>query len=57
MNETSSAPRVPRLGLDPGRVASCRALAAGIADEMDRFLRARSTVAVELTVARFFCVD
>jgi beta-lysine 5,6-aminomutase alpha subunit len=57
MNETSSAPRVPRLGLDPGRVASCRSLAAGIADDMDRFLRARTTVAVERTVARFFGVD
>lgn len=53
----ASSPRPSRLGLDTARVDRCRQLASRVADDLDAFLRARTTEAVERTVARFFGVD
>jgi beta-lysine 5,6-aminomutase alpha subunit len=46
-----------RLNLDHARVAACRSAADRIAGRLDTFLRARTTVAVERTVARLFGID
>ncbi|TVQ99016.1 MAG: D-lysine 5,6-aminomutase subunit alpha [Deltaproteobacteria bacterium] len=46
-----------RLDLDPDTIAACRAAASDIADDVDRFVRERTTVAVERTITRFLGVD
>lgn len=46
-----------KLGLDARQIARARQAAADIADEMDRFIRERTTIAVERTVLRMFGVD
>lgn len=46
-----------KLGLDPQIIDRARAAASGVADEMDSFIRQRSTVAVERTVLRLFGID
>lgn len=46
-----------RLGLDPALIDSARQAASVIADDMDSFIRSRSTEAVERTVLRLYGVD
>lgn len=46
-----------RLGLDPQTIERARRAARAVADELDTFIRRRSTVAVERTVLRLFGVD
>ncbi len=46
-----------KLNLDHAQVAACRAAAGRIGGQMDAFIRERTTVAVERTVARLFGVD
>lgn len=46
-----------KLGLDPELIARGREAAGRIADTMDTFVAARSTVAIERTVARLLGVD
>ena len=46
-----------KLGLDPDQILRARRAAADIAQEMDRFIRQRTTVAVERTVLRLLGVD
>ena len=46
-----------KLGLDPDIIAQARADAAAVADDMDAFIRARSTVAAERTVLRLCGID
>ncbi len=46
-----------KLGLDAEMIARGRQAAAQIADEMDAFIRARTTVAVERTVLRLMGID
>ena len=45
------------LDIDWGQVSACRSAASAIAESMDTFIRGRTTVAVERTVARLFGVD
>ena len=46
-----------KLGLDPRAITKARAAAASVADEMDAFIRERSTVAVERTSLRLVGID
>lgn len=46
-----------KLGLDPEKIDRARRAADQIADEMDSFIRARSTIAVERSVLRLMGVD
>ena len=46
-----------KLGIDPGDVERARDAASAIAEEMDRFIRRRSTYSVERTVLRLVGVD
>ncbi len=46
-----------KLGLDPATIAHARGAAAQVANQMDTFIRSRSTVAVERTVLRLAGVD
>lgn len=48
---------MPRLPIDPRIVASCRALAADIATDVQDFIDAHTTVGVERTVARAYGVE
>jgi len=45
------------LGIEPDAVEAAREAASEVADRMDRFIRARSTLSVERTVLRLFGVD
>src|SRR5262249_32634328 len=47
---------VPRPPADPAAVAACRAFAADIADDVQRFIDRHTTVGVERTVARAYGV-
>jgi beta-lysine 5,6-aminomutase alpha subunit len=49
--------KMSKLGLDEVLVARARDAAEAIAARMDEFIRRRTTVAVERTVARLFGVD
>lgn len=57
MTATPATSRPSLLDIDPVQVDACRQIAAKIAADVDGFIRARSTVAVERTVARFLGVD
>ena len=46
-----------KLEIDRGRVARCRGLAAAIAEPVERFITAHSTVSVERAVLRLLGVD
>ncbi len=46
-----------KLGLDPAKISRAREAAAQIADEMDGFIRARTTVALERATLRLYGVD
>lgn len=46
-----------KLGLDPDKIARARDAAAQIADEMDGFIRARTTIALERATLRLYGVD
>ncbi len=46
-----------KLGLDDAMIERARTAARSVAEEMDRFIRRRSTVAVERTAARLMGVD
>ena len=46
-----------RLGLDPSSIARARDAAAAVADDMDTFIRQRTTVAMERATLRLYGID